>query len=117
MKIELDQKDYKFNNLLRELELKEMRIESLENCIKRKEEEIETVKQNQKLYLNTSNKINNFNSNNTESKEDLENQNENEFSKNMNSEIIYQNKGHSRTNSNNFEKLCFCFRNIDCLDR
>ena len=78
--MELDQKEYKYNNLLRELELKEIQIASLENLIKRKEEEIEKVNQNQKLYINSSSKTNNF-QNNNERKEDYENKNEANYEK------------------------------------
>jgi hypothetical protein len=54
----MEQKDYKYNTLLRELELKEMHIVSFENLLKRKEEEIEKMRENQKLYLSTSFKNN-----------------------------------------------------------
>lgn len=59
--MEIEQKDYKFNQILRELELKEVNITYLESLMKRKEEEIENLKHNQKLYLNTSSKNNNLN--------------------------------------------------------
>jgi hypothetical protein len=72
LNIEIEQKDYKYNSLLRELELKEMHIASFENLLKRKEEEIEKIRENQKLYLSTSFK-NNLNNESVEDPNNMRN--------------------------------------------
>lgn len=45
----MDDKEYRCNNLLREIELKDIHIASIENMLKRKEEEIDKLKDTQKL--------------------------------------------------------------------
>jgi hypothetical protein len=49
---ENDEKDYKYNTLLRELEIKDMHIQSMESILYRKDEEIEKLKDTQRLFMN-----------------------------------------------------------------
>jgi hypothetical protein len=66
-----DEKETKYNHLLREVELRDMQIASLENLIKRKEENIENLQieldqSTQEINMNHYNKnnVNNFNTEN-----------------------------------------------------
>jgi hypothetical protein len=68
----MDDRDYKYNNLLREIELKEMHITSLENQLKRKEDEIMSLKESKRMILNSQQ----HNMNNIEQMKKFYNQNQ-----------------------------------------
>jgi len=87
---ENEEKEYKYITILRELEIKDMHIQSMESLLSRKEEEIEKLKETQRLFMSNMNNYSkeqsqtydyntNFNYTNQDYKNDQNFANSNEF--------------------------------------
>lgn len=102
MQKENDEKDLKYSNILRELEIKDTTIFSLESMLIRKDEEIHKLKDSHKLFTNNYNNNSQFNNNNNTYEEGFNNTNNNydnnRYFNNQNEEENYLRA------SNNFPK-------------
>lgn len=103
MQKEVEEKEYKFNNILRELEIKDMHIQSIESLLNRKEDEIEKLKETKRLFLNNQIKDQNFNNDNYTNEQN---------------EMVYQQEIHNNEenkdfNNNDFKHIGSPFSNTD----
>lgn len=98
---ENEEKEYKYNTTLRELEIKDMHIQSIESILSRKEEELEKLKETQRLFMNNYSKEqsqiydynNNLNYQNQDNYNNIQispnsNENPNEFDENHNKTLF-----------------------------
>lgn len=100
---EVEEKEYKYNNILRELEIKDMHIQSIESLLNRKEDEIEKLKESKRLFLNNHLK---------DQKINIDNYN------NEQNEIVYEHEiqnyeGNKDFNSNQMKDIGSPFSNSD----